>query len=252
MISKKHILYILFGLSACSVHAQSSLQETRTVVEKWVETRQLTSRLKADWQVEKDVLERSLRAFERELSTIDVQLENVADGKTQVAIQIETTSKEKESLTDYSGRLQEEIERLEGRLKQLASQLPSGVQERISPLMDRLPENSKETKRSLSTRMQHVLGVINELNKFNSSVTVVSELRQNDAGAEVQVQVLYVGLAQAYFTDQTGAFAGTGKPGATGWKWSNQAELGKKILDAIAIYQGSQPAAFVRLPLELK
>lgn len=246
----KHIFALC--VAASPVLAQSPIKETRNLVEKWVESRQLSSQLKADWQVEKEVLEQSISAFEGELSSLDAQMEKVDTGKTQVSSEFETVNQEKDALTAYSGRLKEEVARLEVRLNKLADQLPIGVKERISPLLDRIPENPAETKLSVSTRMQNVLGVINEVDKFNGGVTVVSELRKNTEGADVQVQVLYVGLAQAYFSDPTGAFAGTGKPGANGWDWSIQPELGEKILNAINIYLGSQPAAFVNLPFQLK
>lgn len=252
MALAKYTHIIAFCVIASPLLAQSPIKETRNLVEKWVEARQLTSQLKSDWLVEKEVLEQSIAAFEGELSSLDAQMEKVDTGKTQVSTEFETVNKEKDSLTTYSGRLKEEVARLEGRLKQLATQLPIGVRERISPLLDRIPENPTETKLSVSTRMQNVLGVINEVDKFNGSVTVVSELRKNNEGADVQVQVLYVGLAQAYFSDPTGAFAGTGSPGATGWDWSIQPKLGEKILNAINIYLGSQPAAFVNLPFQLK
>lgn len=252
MALAKYTQLIVFCIAASPVLAQSPIKETRNLVEKWVEARQLTSQLKAEWRVEKEVLEQSITAFEGELSSLDAQMEKVDTGKSQVSTEFETVSAEKEALTAYSGRLKEEVARLEGRLNQLAMQLPVGVRDRISPLLDRIPENPEETKLSISTRMQNVLGVINEVDKFNGGVTVVSELRKNDAGADVQVQVLYVGLAQAYYSDPTGAFAGTGTPGASGWDWSIQPELGEKILNAINIYQGSQPAAFVNLPFQLK
>ena len=54
---------------------------------------------------------------------------------------------------------------------------------------------------------------------------MVSELRKNQSGAEVQAQVIYVGLAQAYFVDPSGEFAGVGSPGEDGWKWSIKPEL---------------------------
>ncbi len=242
----------MLALSGPFALGQSPLSETRTVVEKWVEARQLKSQLEADWQVEKEILSQSIEAYERELASTEAQISKVDTGQTQVAEEFESTTQEKDSLVQYIDRLKEEVSRLESKLTQLSKLLPLAVKDRISPLLDRIPENPAETKLSVSTRMQNLLGVINEVDKFNGSVSVVSELRKNQTGAEVQAQVIYIGLAQAYFVDPSGEFAGTGSPGADGWQWKIQPELATKIQDAIDIYKGGKPAAFVGLPVQIK
>jgi len=252
MISQKHICHFFFGLATSAVCAQSPLSDTRAVVEKWVETRQLTSQLKSDWQVEREVLEQTIEAFEKEKSSIQSQIDATDTSNDQVSKQLDHVEQEKKDLISFSDRLKVEATRMEGRMKALANRLPAGLRDRISPLLDRIPEDASETRISISTRMQNILAVVNEIDKFNGNVNVVSELRKNQSGAEVQVQVLYVGLAQAYFTDPTGAFAGVGTPGDEGWSWDVRTELAPRIQHAIEIYQGSQAAAFVPLPFELK
>lgn len=246
------IIIALLVITTQVAVAQSPLTATRTVVEKWVEARQLKAKLEADWQVEKEVISQSIDAYERELESTEAQISKVDTGQTQVVEEFEATTKEKESLTKYIDRLKEEVSRLEAKLTGLSKLLPLAVADRISPLLDRIPENPAETKLSISTRMQNLLGVINEVDKFNGSVSVVSELRKNQSGAEVQTQVIYIGLAQAYFVDPSGEFAGSGTPSDNGWQWSIKPELAEKIQNSIDIYKGSQPAAFVGLPIQLK
>jgi hypothetical protein len=252
MISKKHISYFISGIIAFSVLAQSPLNETRSIVEKWVETRQLTSQLKADWLLEKEVLAQSIEVFESELQSINARMEKVDTGNSQTTSELDVVIGEQKDLTIYSTHLKNEATRLEERLRDLARQLPVGLRDRLAQLLERIPQKPEETKISIAARIQNILGIINEVDKFNGSVSVVSELRKNQSGAEVQVQVLYVGLAQAYFADPSGEFAGIGRPGEDGWDWEILPELASKIRQAIEIYQGSQAAAFVQLPIQLK
>lgn len=252
MVAIRQLLKVGLVFAATHVFGESPLQKTRSSVEKWVEARQLRSKLESDWQVEKGVLSQSIDAYERELTSTEVQISKVDTGQTQVSDEFDATTKDKHSLTQYIDHLKEEVSRLESKVTHLSELLPLAVAQRISPLLDRIPENPSETKLSISTRMQNLLGVINEVDKFNGGVSVVSELRKNQSGAEVQAQVIYVGLAQAYFVDPSGEFAGTGIPGENGWQWSIQPELAPKIQTAIDIYKGSKPAAFVGLPLQLK
>ena len=208
----RRLTFLLILLAAQVAVAQSSLTETRTAVEKWVEVRQLISTLETGWQVEKEVLSQSIAAYEREIASTDALIAKVDTGQTQVVKESESTLKEKKTLIQFTDRLKEEMSRLEFRLINLAKLLPLAVVDRISPLLDRIPKTPSETKLSIPTRMQNLLGVINEVDKFNGSVTVVSELRENPSGAEVQAEVIYIGLAQAYFVDPSVEFAGVGIP----------------------------------------
>ena len=79
-----------------------------------------------------------------------------------------------------------------------------------------------------------------------------SMLSVNESGAEVQTRVLYVGLSRAYFVDKTGAFCGVGTSSSSGWEWTIQPELGVAIQKVIGVYENSEPATFVSLPVTVK
>jgi hypothetical protein len=96
------------------------------------------------------------------------------------------------------------------------------------------------------------VGLINEVDKFNAAVTVVSQVQKNPAGAEVQVETVYLGLAQAFFVDKAGEYAGVGVPGPDGWQWTPKPELAGRIQKSIAMYKNAAPAAFVSLPVTIR
>jgi len=60
--------------------------------------------------------------------------------------------------------------------------------------------------------------------------------------------VLYLGLAEGWFVSPDGKFAGFGKPGPDGWKWTQQDALAPLVKRAIAINENTEAAAFVELP----
>ena len=64
-----------------------------------------------------------------------------------------------------------------------------------------------------------MLGILNEVNKANSEMTVVYEVRALPDGTNAEVQCIYVGLAQAYYISPRGE-AGIGRPSEDGWKWA--------------------------------
>jgi hypothetical protein len=119
-------------------------------------------------------------------------------------------------------------------------------------LIKRIPSDPATTKASGLERLQNVVGIVNEVDKFNAAVTVVSEVQKNPSDAEVQVETMYVGLAQAYFVDKAGDYAGVGLPSGQGWQWMPKNELAGKIQKSIAMYKNAAPADFVSLPVQIK
>ena len=235
-----------------SLSGQSALDQTRSVLEKWVETRKSIAELRSDWVVEREIIEGSVEAFERELETLEKQLSQVDEGSSQTDKELVDVEAEKKALRLASDELKVSVAKLETRVKALAPGFPSPVVEKIEPLFNRIPENPDDTKLGLSARLQNVVGILNELDKFNGSLTVASELRKTDSGAEVQTRVLYVGLSQAFFIDKTGEFCGYGISSPQGWNWTTQPELAPAISKVIGVYENSEPATFVGLPISVK
>ena len=251
-MSKHFITLALVLFSQLPVYGASPYNQTRSLVETWVQTKKLVAQLKADWKEENEILNQSITALEREVSSVESAMGAVDKDLTQADKEFETATQEKDSLTQFGDRLKSLLAKLEQSVISLNRRLPAGLQQSVSSMINRIPEDPENTKVSLSSRMVNVVGFINEVNKFNGSISVSSELRQNESGAELQVKVLYVGLAQAYFSSPDGSFAGIGLPGGEGWEWSNQPSMAPAIQQAIEIYEGSAPAAFVELPMTIR
>jgi len=77
-------------------------------------------------------------------------------------------------------------------------------------------------------------------------------VRKDAGGKDRQVQVLYLGVGQAYYADQGGTFAGTGVAGAEGGGWAVNAELGPTIRKVIDIYENERSAEFVPVPVNIQ
>jgi hypothetical protein len=252
MIRKALSMFAAAVCAAALPAAESALSETRVTVEKLVQTRQLIARLKADWQADQETLEQTIKLFERESQSLKEQLARTDTSSQQVQKEHAELLKEKEILTAASDQARALATALESDLKTLVKSLPPPVVEKIEPLLNRLPADPATTKMSPGERMQLVVGILNEVDKFNGSISVVSEVQKNPAGAEVQVQTLYLGLGQAYFVDKAREHAGIGVPTPEGWQWTPRPELAPRIARVIAVYENTQPAAFVSLPVTIK
>jgi hypothetical protein len=119
-------------------------------------------------------------------------------------------------------------------------------------MLARMPTNSVSTRMQATERIQVLVGILNELDKFNNAVTIFNEKRKNEKGDEVAVETVYVGLGAAYFVNDAGDFAGTGSPAPNGWEWSVRPELASSVKEVVRIYRNEQPARFVSLPVTIK
>jgi len=231
---------------------QSPLDEARSVLEQWVRTRQLVAKTQADWAAEKDVLEASARVFERELKDLDARVAGLGEASAQVARERQELQTEKEALDEATLRARALTTRYENRLRAIRPWLPEPLDRRVEPLFERFPEDPESTRLTVAERLQNLVGLLNEIDKFNSSVVVESEIRKNDQGLEVQVETLYLGLAQAYFVGEGGRFAGVSVPTKNGWQTTARNDLGPTIERAVAMYRNQSPAALLVLPFEVR
>jgi chromosome segregation ATPase len=228
------------------------MAETRTTLEKWVQTRQVVSKTRTDWQADKESLEQTIKLFERELKAVEEQMSKVSTNNTQVEKERMEAEALQKASTDALTRAKEFPTGLEGGIKKLAPQLPVPLQDILKKDLARLPPDPATTRMLAAERVQTLVGILNEIDKFNNAVNVFSERRKNAKGEEVAVQTVYVGLGAAYFVNDSGDFAGMGAPGVNGWEWTLKPELGPTVKEVIKIYRNERTAQFVTLPVAIR
>lgn len=234
------------------VRAETPLEDTRSSLEKWLETRQLISQTRSDWQSDKEIMEQTVALYERELKAIDEQMSKVSTNDSQV----DKERAEAEALLKTSNEAlaaaKEFATGLEARIQKLVPQLPAPLQDILKKDLARLPADPANTKMLAAERVQILVGLLNEIDKFNNALNVFSERRKNAQGEEVAVETVYVGLGAAYFVNDSGDFAGLGTPGAKGWEWTLQPELAPTVKAVVKIYRNERTAQFITLPVAIR
>lgn len=231
--------------------AATRVEDTRAMLDKWVETRSVIAKEKRDWLLGKEMLGERIEVVKAEIATLRGKLADAdkslgdADQKRQELV------KDNARLKDASSALQGVVGTLEARTKTLLKQLPEPIVERIKPLSQQLPYNIADSKLSLGQRFQNVIGILNEVDKFQREITVVSEVRQIGDGSTAEVTAIYVGLGQAYYVNNKGTAAGIGTPTADGWVWKPANDAAPRIARAIAILKNEKVAEFVPLPVQI-
>lgn len=251
IISLVTLLTLTSGVRMVAADAPVMAQ-TRSTLEQWVQTRQLISKTRNDWQADKESLEQTVALYERELKSINDQMSKVSTNNSQVAKEMtEATMLQKQSNETLDGARQF-VTDFEARVKKFVPQLPSPLQDILKPLLTKLPTDPANTKMLAAERMQVLVGLLSELDKFNNAVNLFNEKRKNSKGEEVAVQTIYIGLGAAYFVNEAGDFAGTGTPGSNGWEWAVKPEIASTVQEVVKIYRNERTARFVTLPATVR
>ncbi len=243
-------------LAATAAMAQGTpadaVATTRNTLEQWVETRSLVSKETRDWTLAKESLTARMDVVKREIVAMQKRIaeaeSNLAEAdKKRLELQAENDRQKATAST-----LEERIAGLEQRLLQTLPRLPDPLREKVKPLTQRVPAKDQPVTLSLGDRYATVVGVLNEIHKWNREITVTSEVRALPDGSSVEVAVLYAGIGQAWYAGGNGRIAGVGLATADSWVWRPANELAPAIGKAIAVFKNEQPAAFVQLPVQVQ
>lgn len=230
---------------------EDPVTQTRATLEKWVETRGLVSKEQRDWTLGKESLAARMDVIRREIESLQKRIGeaegNIAEADKKRA-ELLAENERRKTTTDA---MLEYVTGLEARALKMLPRLPDPLRERVKVLSQRLPTAGEVTKQSLSERWMNVIGILNDVNKWNREITVTSEVRALADGTSVEVAVLYVGVGQGYYAANNGKVAGIGTATAEGWQWKPANELAPLILQTIGIWKNEQVAAFVRLPVQI-
>ncbi|MCB9886675.1 MAG: DUF3450 family protein [Planctomycetes bacterium] len=252
---------LTIGALAAPASAQSERQQgdpardrvavTRTTLQEWVENNRIYSKEKQQWREEREYLRDRIELVQRETESLKTRIGEAEQSIGEADKKRGDLAEQNERLTANSMVLAEQVVTLEEKTRRLLARLPDPLRERIAPVSQRIPADSAETKLSLSERFQNVIGVLNEVNKFQRDVHLAREVRNLEAGKTAEVSVLYFGIAFAYYVTDDGKEAGVGVPGDKGFAWTPSSGFAPAIARAVAIKKGEQVAAFVSLPVKL-
>lgn len=228
------------------------VDNTRAALEKWVETRRIISREKHDYELGREMLSERIELVGREIESLRGKISETEESITEADKKRTELLVENEKLKEASASLIGTVIELEAGTRGLLKRLPDPIRERVKPLSQRFPENTDKTKLSLWERFQNIVGVLNEVNKFNREITVTSEVHKLSDGTSAEVTAIYIGIGQAYYSNGNGDVAGIGTASPEGWVWKPANEAAAAIAKAIAILKNETAAAFVRLPIEIQ
>lgn len=239
--------------TSVSLHAQSVIHDTQSTLTEWIGIEKDLAKEKSDWKYEKEIIKDTIRVLQEEKELLKERIKSAKEATSTADGKRIKLNEEKQVLVQGVEELAKEIEPLEAEARKLYQFFPEPMQEEIAALYNRIPDGTKKGRLPpLSTRLQSVVGILSQADKFNAGITLKTEIKELESGTNAEVQTLYFGLGGAYYSDSIGTYAGVGTPTPEGWVWEKKPEAGPLIADIIASYQSTQEAAFIDLPVVIK
>lgn len=256
MLLNKNTLKLLL-VSGCfavgqSLFAESVLEETVSTLEQWVETERKLSEVSSQWSAEKASMENLLLIYREEIEALTKVIEDAEKDTSAAEVLRGDLLEQDRAIKVLEAKVVEGISQAEEQIRTLEVLLPDPLREELSPLFKTIPEAGTKSKLSLGQRIQPVVAILTQVQKFNQTVTKVDDFREFEAGRTVQTETLYFGLGSAFYVDQANQNAGVGVPGPDGWEWKADNTLIAAIRTFIDIYSGKQQAQYVNLPVSVK
>ena len=250
---------LLYGLAALmagtglyaqdNAAVQKEIAEAREVIAQYVKTRQEIARVENEWKAYQELTSRRIDLYNTEIEALRKQIEKAEADTTQAERTIAGIKDEITTLRQADAIVAEALPALEDQLRILAQYFPTPLKEKTDRLMPELGRKGAQA----STRLAVLMGILGEVDKFNTEFFYTRDEKQLPSGETKLVDVIYLGMAVAYYSDRDGKIAGVGTPASGGWKWTERNDIAPAIRDAVLYYNGDiKPAKLVDLPLEIQ
>jgi hypothetical protein len=251
LINIRYKLLVLAGIASSVGFTAigSPLEETTSTLEEWVQTERLISEEKSSWEAEKASMENLLSVYRQEIETLGKLIEDAEADTSAAEVRRADLLEQDQSVKVIESKAVDALIEAETQVKRLESLLPPPLREELQPLFNNIPEDPKASKLAIGQRIQPVVAILTQVQKFNQVVTVVEDFREFEAGRTVQTETVFFGLGAAYYVDQANENAGVGIPTADGWEWKQDNSLIAAVRGFVDIYRGKQQARYIEVPV---
>jgi len=248
-------LLLLAAVPQLAAQEADPVKRVENDADRWIELETRMAKERSQWKAEKRILQSRIDLLEAE----NESLESIREAnQTLAATLLENRDRIARSIAENEAGLEALKEPLDGfaaRLESLAEALPDPLREGARASLAKLaPKEDSESPPSVSTRVQTLLSTLAKIDAFNNSLTLASATRPDPSGGEVNVRVLYWGLASGYALDRANRRAWIVAPeGGQGWTWTEADDAYEPIAEAFEVYESeTRDPRLVSLPIELK
>lgn len=227
---------------------------TRSMIEQWIQAEKAVNKAKSDWRLDRQNLIIHKRLLDSEKKSLDEQLNGLDKNQISVSEKRKGLNTSIASLASTQAILENRLKESEAKLETLLPKLPPLLRKKIEarmPAPNTNPTTTSQQASKLVRRLQKLIGIWTEIHQFQNEVTVVKQVIPLVDTSEVEAEVLYLGLAQAFFVTPDNQRSGIGKSEASGWVWTEIPKLGPEVRNTLNALNLPDPRSPVTLPTTL-
>jgi len=224
-------------------------------VREWIALRRELNRAQTGWAEQKLLLGDELRMLETQRAQLTRKLQTRTEAAEATAATLAEESRNKASVEADLATLREPLRRAEAHLRTWRKRLPDLLLAPLRKAFDKLPDEdaaAPDDYSALAERLQLAVGLYGQIEQLDRSLHAGKIVLRDDGGRELEMDVLFLGLAIGYAVSADGARAAVGRPAAPGWSWEWDPQLAPAVSSALACYRKEIPATFVDLPLRIQ
>ena len=225
----------------------------REKIRSCIQLEKEAAKTESDWKGRKILMQDEIALLVEDNKKLRIQISEATDYLSRSRKERGSLARNRELLFDSLRSLAPKIRNLELRCAQMLPWIPTPLYEQIMPQVTRLQslQNERIPIDQIGERFMGVLSIMKDVDRFNNTVSLHQQLISVDGATSRVYSVIYLGLGAAYFIDESRQNAGFGVVDSEGWKYHKRNGLIQEVSKFIEIYQGIDPADFVRLPYQL-
>lgn len=252
------VVFATFPLMAQEPSAPASGPDAlRNSVREWIETMREIQKEEDSWDKDREVLQGYKEGLQKEIEDLKEQIERAKTERDSAGKEDLEKVAKAEAYAKAKEALVAELKELEKGLLARLPLMPAALtaEPKVAQMIEEVKKDGALTgddaKQGLAKRLNNVLNLLSEVEKFQQAVHLRDELHKAPDGREYNMKVLYFGIAAAYAVNESGDFALVGKPADGGWTFSARNDLAPRIKELVGVTTGDIDAKFVTLPIDL-
>ncbi len=249
-------LAVLLALLTTAAPARGAgadaLAELDLLVRQWMSARSAIAAETRAWQEQASAWRYELDLLERERATLQEHLDQHAAALRETAAAFDVQESDREQLRAGLDGLRPTVTAMEAHLLSLQPLIPAGVAPELADSLAALAADQGDLQTdTVVRRIQRALGLLADVERFQNGIHTGREMVVlGDSRRELEV--LYLGLGQAYGVARDDSRAAIARPGPGGWHWEANDRIAPDVRAAIAILNRERPARLVTLPLQVE
>lgn len=234
---------------AAEVNASDTLQE---LVQQWIELQREMADAQRAWKGEKTLLLEEIKLLRHRKQKLKKSIASVKKQQRDAEKRSAKLEDERKKLTEHIDNLEHILAIINERLLRISPLLPPAVQDKIADEIASLQKDprSKKTK-AIDTSLKQTLTVLRAIQRADNRLHEGRITLAPNEKQQIEMRVLYFGLARAFAVSPDKHFAAIGVPKASKWHWQWQNDIAPAVAKALSIMRDKQTADFVSLPFEL-